>query len=59
MALTKVTDGVCCGDERINALLNKLEAELLERLLSQRNLGDVFRQRFLHQVMTRMFPRGF
>jgi hypothetical protein len=36
-----------------------LEVELAERLLSQRNFGNVFGQRFQQQVMTRMFPKIF
>ena len=59
LVITKVTDGLRCGDKWSSTLLNNLEVELVDRLLSQRNFGDLFRQRFLQQVMTRMFPRTF
>jgi len=56
--LTKLPDEVCCGEKRSNALLVNLKVELLASLLSQRNFGDVFGQRFLQKVLFRMFPRG-
>ena len=55
----KVTDGVRCGDKWSSALLNNLEFQLVERLQSYRNFGDVFGQRFLQQVMTKNVPRCF
>jgi hypothetical protein len=56
--ITKVTDGVRCGDNRSSRLLNNFEVELVEGFLSQRNLGDVFGQRFLQQVMTKNVPEN-
>jgi hypothetical protein len=58
--LTKLTDEVCCGEKRSNEqlILNNLQVELSASVLSQRNFGEVFGQRFLHKVMFRIFARG-
>jgi len=56
--ITKATDEVRCGDERINALLNDLGFELIEVLLLERNFGDVLGQSLLQQEMIRMFLQG-
>lgn len=36
-----------------------MKGELLVRLLSQRNFGDLFGQKFLQKVMIRMFSTAF
>jgi hypothetical protein len=57
--ITKITDGVRRGDRRVIALLNNWEVELVEKLLSQRNFGDVLGQRLLLQVKTKNVSGGF
>jgi hypothetical protein len=54
--ITKISDEVCCGHNRSSGLLNNLEVELVEGLQSQRNLGDMFGQRSMQQVMTKNVP---